>query len=563
MRKPIGITVICISVLALLIASCGTRGPQPAKTLTDNDVLVRIDEKPLTFSDFKDYCTIVAGTPVERITSGKERSRQMTSMLNDTLFGGEAAARGLDNTDAYRAKMRLYESKILPPLYVEKEISGRVEVTGKDFKKYIFPQPLRIQLQAYVSDNEARTYEALRRAQAGEDYGAIIKASSEGITRNRGGDIGYVAIGTEDLFQKSEQEYFRTLNKGEFSKVFKSRIGYMVVRVTDILTPEDQSKRTAESLKDRIKLEKEREAYDELVARLRKLHKARLDGRNLGRIGSGKTGGMKPPEVQTIPIAWIGKEPVPYASLLAFGAPTFHSANDLALMADKHLNEILVSREARKLGLDVDPSATRQLKWFSRNTLARLLIEEISRGVKAEEADYRAYYDTHQAEFKIPELVRLSVVEVRNEKRAAEALAMLGKGTPFAEVVGKLSDDVELKKSGGDIGYIPVEKLLDEMKALTPKMKEGDTSPAVKVTTPKERYLVFRLTGRQPAGVADYAKIRREVISPRIVAQKRESAIKGFMEEAGKKHKVDWVKSSVDAILKTGTDDTGEKGVGK
>jgi len=563
MRKPNEICVILVVLLALLVASCGARGPKPAKMLTDNDVLVRIDEKSLTFGDFKDYCSIVAGTPVDRITSGKERGRQMTSMLNDTLFGVEAVARGLDNTDAYKAKIALIEAKILPPIYVEKEISNKVGVTEKDFGKYIFPQPLRVQIQAYVSDNEARTYDALRRAREGEDFGAIIKASSEGITQARGGDLGYVAMGTEDLFLKSEQEYFRALNKGEFSKVFKTRIGYMVVRVTDIMTPEDQAKRTAESLKDRIKLEKEREAYDEFVARLRKLHKARLDGRNLDRIGKGKTGGMSPAMMEKIPVAWIGKEPIPYASLLTFGAPTFHSAGDLARMTDKYLNEVLVSREARNLGLEADPAATKQLKWFSRNALARLLIEEISRGVKVEEADYRAYYDTHPDEFKIPELVRLSVVEVRNEKRAADALAMLNKGTPFAEVVGKLSDDAELKKSGGDIGYFPVEKLLDEMKALIPGMKDGDTSPAVKVTTPKERYLVFRLTGRQPAGVAEYGKIRREAVSPRIVARKREAAIKGFMEQAGKDHKVEWVKTNVDAVLGTGTDNTGVKGEGK
>ncbi len=559
MRKQTGIAVIAIAFLTLFVAACGSKGPASVKSLTDNDVLVRFDDKSLTFGDFKEYCATVGGSSFDRVPAGKERGNRLTAMLNDTLLGTEALARGIDNSDVYRTRMALFETQVLPPVYVEKEISNKVEVAESDFKKYIKPQPLRIRLQTYVSDNEAQVYDALRRAQAGEDFDAIVKASSEGITRARGGDVGYVAIGAEDLFLKPEQEHFRTLNKGEYSKVFKTRIGYMVVKVIDILTPEEQAKQTAESLKDRIKLEKEREAYDRAIVRLRKAYKARLDGRNLERIGTGKVARMSQAERERLPIAWIGKEPVPYASLLALGAPSFHSPADLARMAGTHLDEVVVSREARRLGLGTDPAATRPLKWLSRNALARLLIADIARGVAVEEADYRTYYDTHAAEFKIPELVRLSVVETGDARRAAEALALLNKGTPFADVVNRYADNAELKKKGGDVGFVPVERLIDEMKALAPKMKEGDTSPVITVAKPKQRYLVFRVTGRKAAAMAEFTSIRREVVEPRILAQKRETAIKTFMEEAGKKHKVEWVKANVDTVVGTGTENKGAK----
>ncbi len=558
MRNQNGKLKICLIVLSMFLASCGAKEIPSEKVLKDNDLLVTLDSRAILYADYKNYCSVVVGTPAENVQSPAERQHVATSMVNDIVLAEDASKKGLDKTDAFKARMEILNTKILPPVYVAREFTRKMVVTDNDLKKYIKDEPQRIQLQAFVSDNEAKCYDALRRVQAGEDFGEIIKGSSEGITKEKRGDVGYVAVGSQDLFLADEQKYFRDLNVGEFSKVFKTRIGYMLVKVTDILTPEAQFRKTADTLRDRVKLEKERDAYKVMILGLRKREKARLDERNLARIGSGKLAGLTEAQVHKLPVAWIGKEPVPFHNLVVLGATDFHSPKDLRHILEGHLDSLITARVAKKMGLDADPEVRKQYDMLSRNSLARIMIDDLSRNITVSDEDFRSYYDSHLSEFKIPETVKLSVVEVKNRMRADQALSLLGKGKPFDEVVREVSDDLELKKTGGDIGYFPPEVLLGEMKALLPKMKVGDTSPVVKVAVPKEKYLIFRVTDRKPAGTADFPSIKREVIRPRIVAQKRASAIKEYMEQVGKTHKVSWNREIADILFKTGAKEAGK-----
>lgn len=82
------------------------------------------------------------------------------------------------------------------------------------------------------------------------------------------------------------------------------------------------------------------------------------------------------------------------------------------------------------------------------------------------EAELRAYYDTHRAEFGIPASVRLSQIQIRvkktaspeereaSRKRAEAALAQIESGVPFEQIAADITENPRAKANKGDVGFV-------------------------------------------------------------------------------------------------------------
>ena len=95
------------------------------------------------------------------------------------------------------------------------------------------------------------------------------------------------------------------------------------------------------------------------------------------------------------------------------------------------------------------------------------------------DADLKAYYDSNADKFKQPESVKLRIISIESEKKAADALSLLRSGEAFGTVAAKMSEDT-YRTAGGDIGYVHRGRIYPELEAEAFKLKPGEMSGLIR-----------------------------------------------------------------------------------
>jgi len=222
-----------------------------------------------------------------------------------------------------------------------------------------------------------------------------------------------------------------------------------------------------------------------------------------------------------LPIARIGTNAIPPAALRTAIARSGLPLNE-PTTARKALDELLtheaLAAEARRLGYERDPEVEEQTK---RLMVQRLIADKVDKSIDRTpptEAELRAYYDSHQAEFTTASMARGQVATLLikgNGKQdetlnfAKEALDMV-KTNKFEEMVKRYSDFANERLSGGDTGWvvsdIPSKRYPESvLKALMNLGKPGEI--ASPVVTAQAIFLV-RLTEKRSAQVSSFEQVK-------------------------------------------------------
>jgi parvulin-like peptidyl-prolyl isomerase len=174
---------------------------------------------------------------------------------------------------------RNIERSIVRRQLLSREVEGKVAVTDSEAKAEYdakkdaeFSKPATVTLQEiYVNaedGGEALAKDLVKRARAGEDFAALARAHSVGMTRAAGGDLGKLSKG--DLNPALEKVAFG-LGKGAISDPVRSGDGYRIFKVLDkteaSVVPFEEAKA---DIKNRLMQERWTKEYDAYMADLRK-----------------------------------------------------------------------------------------------------------------------------------------------------------------------------------------------------------------------------------------------------------------------------------------------------
>ena len=126
------------------------------------------------------------------------------------------------------------------------------------------------------------------------------------------------------------------------------------------------------------------------------------------------------------------------------------------------INVELLAQEAQAKGYDKDPVAQQDERTILRDALLDQARKSAPAPQDIPEADVRAYYDAHKADYKDPERRRVSVVVTKDEATANAALEQAKKGATAAqwgELVRTKSVDPQAKANvpidlAGDLGMV-------------------------------------------------------------------------------------------------------------
>lgn len=161
---------------------------------------------------------------------------------------------------------------------------------------------------------------------------------------------------------------------------------------------------------------------------------------------------------------------------------------------DLYINSRLKIEEAKQKGYDTLPQMVSDLESLRQQILPSYLTDKESVNNMVNEAFARAQKDIHLAHIFIAAKASVDTAEAR--KKLLEVQAALKKGTSFAELAKKYSDDPSAKTNGGDLGYITVFSLPYELENLAYATPVGKTST---VYRSKAGYHIFKNLGERKA----------------------------------------------------------------
>jgi len=186
---------------------------------------------------------------------------------------------------------------------------------------------------------------------------------------------------------------------------------------------------------------------------------------------------------------------------------------------DDYIVELLLCKEAIRLGIDKEKDTRDILKEARRKILmAKFIEDEIGNKIGVEDAELRDYYEKNKDKFLVPEKMKASHILVKTEDKAKEILKVLEGGASFEELAKSESVDLTNRR-GGDIGYFTKGQLVPEFEEACANLEIGKLSPIVKTNF---GYHIIKLTERQPSHVRVYEEVKQEIERELLNHKKRE-----------------------------------------
>ncbi len=151
---------------------------------------------------------------------------------------------------------------------------------------------------------------------------------------------------------------------------------------------------------------------------------------------------------------------------------------DYTGILDRLINIRLIAQEAANIGIDDLPEYKSEVEANERGTLASLVMNEISKDVKADPLAVEKRYKEMAVEWKIKSIL----FEKEDDAKAMSDAIRAGNG--FDELAKKALDDKKAK--GGDQAeYLKPKEMLPQIAAVASALEIGAVTPVIKLATGK------------------------------------------------------------------------------
>ena len=200
---------------------------------------------------------------------------------------------------------------------------------------------------------------------------------------------------------------------------------------------------------------------------------------------------------------------------------------------DESVQFELLAAAAKKIGMDQRADVAERIKQILVESYTAEKVDQPLQGIAPPEAELKAYYDSHPAEFSQPALARGQVLtiwipegkETEVLARAGEALNALKNGKAFEELTAQFSDDPSERVGRGAPTWFTEGKsnrrYPDRVIAALFASKVGEVSGPIK--TPRAVYLV-KLAEKRDSVVRPFNEAK-PVLARAVLLARRQSAL--------------------------------------
>ncbi len=315
-------------------------------------------------------------------------------------------------------------------------------------------------LQLVARSSRADAAAALERLRKGAAVGDEAKQSSDATTRERAGELGWVARGqmppavAADAFTGALATW-----RGPYE------VGgqWHVVRVKERRMPAEDPA-ALKQVRARLVAERRERAHDAYMARLRQRAKVVIDEPFITSAAVRKD--LSPGERDHV-VATVGSRKLRYADMIAAAggiqAPHRSSTGAAGMqiaIARQLVDRLLLEQEAVRAKLAERPAVAKKIRAAREEILVAAYYDEVAaKTPEPTKAEIEARYKERSSDFRAPAARRCAHLVVSSEETVKKLQARAARGEPFEKLAREASEHKESAEKGGDLGEVPDERL--------------------------------------------------------------------------------------------------------
>jgi|YelNatPaOPRAMG01_1025707.scaffolds.fasta_scaffold30942_3 parvulin-like peptidyl-prolyl isomerase len=167
---------------------------------------------------------------------------------------------------------------------------------------------------------------------------------------------------------------------------------------------------------------------------------------------------------------------------------------------------------------------------------AQNIYTNIEKGVKVSDAEIKAFYEQHKAQFNIPEEVNARHILVKTRQEAEQIEKELKAGASFTMLAKEKSIDKTSAVNGGELGFFTADQMVPAFsKAAFALKKPGEISPIVHT---QYGYHIIQLIAKKPAQVRTFEQVKPQ-IEQMLAQQDAKADFEKLIDELKAKTKID------------------------
>ncbi|HWC65606.1 MAG TPA: peptidylprolyl isomerase, partial [Thermoanaerobaculia bacterium] len=443
--------IAAAAVLASFTAVLAGSAAAPSATLA------KVNDETVTASDVLAEFVKLHGGHAKFLGGEVEARAFLDKVVDRKLLIQEAYRLGLDQQDDIKKAVDdLEETKALEYL-IKTEIDDKAAPTEEEIRTaWERNTSVLYEMREITLPTREEADVVYVQLLGGADFDATARACSTSPSRIYGGKLPLIGWGALD---PPVEEVALALAPGDTAPPVKSASGWEIIRMEDLHPAErpefDKAKMKIEGILKKRKLEaRRRELSDQLFAKYRVK----------------TTDAVRSPEALAEALAKAPDSPAATWDGGALAVKDFVSKSDLDLLgrvpparAEEHVSQLLrqtvndrlLRREAKERKIGEVPAVAGEVTRRREDLMeAALYADYVLKDLAVTDADARAEFDAHRADWTTPERRRVAHVLVATKEEAIAARKRLDAGESFGEVAKQVSIDAQTKTAGGDLGWI-------------------------------------------------------------------------------------------------------------
>lgn len=200
-----------------------------------SETLVRIGRKEISRGEFQkryDLYLLIVDPEKEKVLT---RDDYLNKMISDELVERFAEREKIDKDPLFLARVDKERQSLLLDYILKNVLMEKITVSDEEIANYYrehikdFTQEAKIQVRHILTSDEESARKALRRLEAGEDFGDVARDVSIHVSRDQGGRLPPFERGT---YNKEFEDAAFALKVGERSGIVKTDLGYHIIEKT-------------------------------------------------------------------------------------------------------------------------------------------------------------------------------------------------------------------------------------------------------------------------------------------------------------------------------------------
>ncbi len=219
-------------------------------------------------------------------------------LIDMMLFSQAGKKAGLEKDSDYKQAIdmmkkqeALFKKQVLSTLYLRKEAMDKIKVSPEEVKDYYdknkdqFKVGEQVKASHILVATEAEAKAIKADLDKGESFKKLAKEKSTDPSASRGGNLGWFGKGMMD--PDFEKAAFALKKVGDVSEPVKTKFGWHIIKLTGrkaaSIRPLDKVK---DVIKQKLVQDKQKKAYDDILAKLKKSADIKINDTALSGAGS-------------------------------------------------------------------------------------------------------------------------------------------------------------------------------------------------------------------------------------------------------------------------------------